>query len=54
MAGQKKSAEADKLSEAIQKQKLNQADIKAKDAEANKSNAEAQNQRAQAVLLVLA
>ena len=50
MVGQKKSAEADRLSEAIQKQKLNQADIAAKGAEANKSNAEAENQRAQAAM----
>ena len=50
MVGQKKSVEADRLSEAIQKQKLNQADIAAKGAEANKSNAEAENQRAQAAM----
>ena len=51
MVGQKKSAEADKISEAIQKQKLNQADIAAKGAEANKSNADANLANANAAAL---
>ena len=46
--GKQKFDEASKIADQIQKQNLNAADIKAKGAAANKSNAEAENQRAQA------